>query len=136
MPSYDFRCRNCGRKLTLYYKTYDAYDTATHECPHCGSNDLTRLINRVTIARPGRNYGNMSSDEMLSVMEGGDSREMGELFKQVGETVPGGDKEYHEVADRLLRGELPEAIDSDLRQQSEAQITQDRKTQADQGGAS
>ena len=130
MPSYDYRCNHCGRALTLFYKTYSDYDAATHTCPHCESTDLTRLISRVTIAKPGRNYGNMSSQEMLSVLEGGDSQEMGQLFQQVGESVPGSDKEYHEVTDRLLKGDKPQSIEADLLDKSNQQITKDRKTQA------
>ncbi len=136
MPSYDFRCQHCGRRLTLFYKTYNAYDAATHTCPHCGSTDLTRLISRVAVAKPSRNYADMSSDEMLHVMESGSPREMGELFKQVGESVPGGDTEYHQVAERLLSGEKPDSIESDLRASNESQVAQDRKTQADQSGDS
>ncbi len=130
MPSYDYRCNNCERALTLFYKTYSAYDAATHTCPHCASTDLTRLISRVTIAKPGRNYGNMSSQEMLSVLEGGDSQEMGQLFEQVGAGVPGADSEYHEVTDRLLKGDKPQAIEADLLDKSHQQIAKDRKTQA------
>jgi putative FmdB family regulatory protein len=134
MPSYDFRCKNCGRRVNLFYKTYADYDEAEHRCSHCGSRELTRLISRVAIGRHTRNYAGLSSQEMLSVMEGGDSREMGELFKQVGETVPGADKEYHEVADRLLGGEKPDSIESDLRAKNDTQIASDRKTQASQSG--
>ena len=130
MPSYEYRCNHCGRALTLYYKTYRDYDAATHTCPHCESTDLTRLISRVTIAKPGRAYSNMSSGEMLSVLEGGDSQEMGQLFQQVGETVPGSDKEFHEVTNRLLKGDKPQAIEADLLDKSNQQIASDRKTQA------
>jgi putative FmdB family regulatory protein len=120
MPSYDYRCNQCGRALTLYYKTYADYDAATHTCPHCGSVDLTRLISRVAIARPPRDLANLSSTEMLSVLEGGDSREMGELFRQVGETIPGGmDTQFNDVAKRLLQGDRPEHIEADLRAASD-----------------
>jgi hypothetical protein len=40
------------------------------------------------------------------------------------------------VADRLLSGEKPDSIESDLRASNESQVAQDRKTQADQGGDS
>lgn len=127
MPSYDFRCNHCGRDIVLTYRSYSAYDEATPTCPHCDSTDLTRLISRVSIARPARNYAGMSSDEMLSVMEGGDSQEVGQLFKQVGESVPGADREYHEVADRLLKGETMDSVESDLRARSEQQVKTDRQ---------
>lgn len=127
MPSYDYRCNHCGRAVVLTYSSYKAYDEATPACPHCASTDLTRLISRVSIARPTQNYGGMSSNEMLSVLEGGDSREVGQMFKQVGESVPGADREYHEVADRLLKGESMDSVESDLRSKSEQQVKTDKQ---------
>lgn len=119
MPSYDFQCKSCGERFVLAYKSYQDYDEATHTCPHCGSTDLTRLISRVAIAKPGRDLANLSANEMLSVMEGGDSREVGELFRQVGDSVPGGmDAEYNTVTDRLLSGDKPEHIEADLQAQA------------------
>lgn len=115
MPSYDYRCKNCGRPTTFTYKTYKDYDASSRVCPHCGSADLTRIINRVAIARPSRDYSGMSSQEMLSVFEGGKSEEMGEMFRQVADTVPGGaDPQIQEVTERLLKGDKPEKIESDL----------------------
>ena len=29
MPAYDYRCNSCGRKSTLFYKSYKDYDAAT-----------------------------------------------------------------------------------------------------------
>jgi putative FmdB family regulatory protein len=117
MPSYDYRCKSCGRPSTFTYKTYADYDAAAGAriCPHCGSAELTRLISRVAFARPSRDYSSMDSQEMLSVLEGGKPEEMGAMFQQVADTVPDGmDSQYHEVAERLLKGEKPENIESDL----------------------
>lgn len=115
MPSYEYRCDSCGRLVNFSYKTYREYDEAERLCPHCGSAGLTRLISRVAIGRPTRNYGAMSSTEMLSVLEGGKPEEMGAMFRQVAESVPEGmDQQYHEVTERLLRGEKPETIEGDL----------------------
>jgi putative FmdB family regulatory protein len=127
MPSYEYRCNNCGRPLTFSYRTYKEYDEAERVCPHCGSADLTRLISRVAIAKPTQKYANMSSNQMLSVLEGGDSREIGTLFQQVGAAVPSSDGEFHEVTNRLLQGEKPDSIESDLRGRSDQQIATDKK---------
>jgi putative FmdB family regulatory protein len=128
MPSYDYRCEACGRAVTLFYKTYRDYDAATHTCPHCGSTQLTRLIRRVTLGKTAEhNYASMSSGEMLSVLEGGDSREVGQLFQQVGAGVPAADQEYHEVTDRLLKGDKPQTIEADLREKSNQAIKQERQ---------
>ncbi len=118
MPVYDYRCNQCGRSMTLFYKTYKDYDAATHTCPYCASTDLTRLISRVTVARPSRDYANMSSDEMLSVLDGGDSREVGTMFEQAGAGDPSLGAQYHEATQRLLRGESPEKIERDLQDTS------------------
>ena len=114
MPTYEYRCKNCGREVTLTYKTYKDYDAATPACTYCDSTDLTRLISRVAIARPGRNFANMESDEMLNVLEGGDPREVGEMMRQLGQDEEGLGDTYNEVTNRLLKGESPEKIERDL----------------------
>ncbi len=84
MPSYDFRCNACGQALTLFYRSYKAYDEAVPTCPHCGAADLTRVITSVRIARAGSaSYADMSAGEMLSVLEKGDAGEVSELHRQV-----------------------------------------------------
>jgi putative FmdB family regulatory protein len=118
MPAYDYRCNQCGRSITLFYKTYKDFDTAIHTCPHCSSTELTRLISRVAVARPARDYANMSANEMLNVLEGGDSREVGTMFEQVGAGDPALGADYQEATERLLRGESPESIEKDLHSES------------------
>lgn len=118
MPVYEYRCNACGRKAAFFYKTYKEYDAATEGqtqvCPNCGSHDLSRLISRVAIAKPGRDYASMSSDEMLSVMNGGDGRELGEMMHQLGQDEVVSDPAFGEVSQRLLKGENPERIEADL----------------------
>ncbi len=118
MPVYDYRCNACGRKAALFYKSYKDYDAAnaahSHTCPHCGSHDLTRLISRVAIQKPSHNYANMSSDEMLSVMEGGDTRELGRMMHQLGQDEAVNDPAFGEVTERLMKGDDPERIEADL----------------------
>ena len=118
MPVYDYRCNVCGRKSAFFYKTYKDYDAAnaaqTRTCPNCGSKELTRVISRVTIAKPGRDYANMSSDEMLSVMEGGDSRELGQMMHQLGQDEAVSDPSFGEITERLMKGDDPARIEADL----------------------
>ena len=122
MPSYDFRCNTCGRSALLSYKSIKDYDSATHICPHCQSTDLTRVISKVAIARPSRDYTGMSPQQMVKVMESGNSNEMGELFRQIGETVPGGmDNQFNEVTEKLLQGQKPEHVEADLQAADAAQ---------------
>jgi putative FmdB family regulatory protein len=116
MPYYDYRCNNCGRPFALFYKSYKDYEAAeSFTCPNCGSTDVTRRIRRVAIAQPSRDLSSISSNEMLSVMEGGDSREVGRMFQQVADTT-GEDlgATYTETAQRLLKGESMDSVERDL----------------------
>ena len=90
MPEYDFRCDACAHRFTLRFKTYAMYDAACLLCPACESAELTRLISRVAVSKANKDYRNMSSGEMLSVLESGDSGQVDEMFKQVGGGKDGG----------------------------------------------
>ena len=84
MPEYDFRCDACAHRFAVRFKTYAMYDDATLLCPACKSADLSRLISQVAIAKANRDYRNMSSQEMLSVLESGEPGPVDEMFRQVG----------------------------------------------------
>lgn len=118
MPVYEYRCNVCGRKASLFYKSYKDYDAAnaahSHTCPNCGSHDLKRLISRVAIQKPGRDYANMSSQEMLSVMENGDGRELGTMMHQLGQDQTVSDPAFGEITERLMKGDDPGRIEADL----------------------
>lgn len=115
MPEYSYKCRACGERFTLFYKTYAAFDESTPSCPNCGSEALSALIEGVKIASPSRDFTKMSSGEMLSVLESGDSRQVGEMFQQVGGTDPRLGKQYHDATQKLLSGEKIEKVERDLR---------------------
>jgi len=89
MPLYEFRCQACATEFSLFYKTRQAYEQdAERQCPHCHSTTLSRLIRQVNFRALSRQYGQMSSTEMLSVLESGDSRQVSELYRQVEGTNP------------------------------------------------
>ncbi len=117
MPVYEYRCNACGRPVTYSYRSVRDYEAAREAgliCPHCGASNLTRLISRVTLAKPGRDYASMSSGEMLNVLEGGDTREIGRLFEQAGQDQALDDPTMRDVGERLLKGESPGRIEADL----------------------
>lgn len=42
MPLYEFRCRDCRRRTTVFLRSMSG--TALPSCEHCGSQQLQRLI--------------------------------------------------------------------------------------------
>ncbi len=115
MPTYDYSCNHCGRAFALFYKSYKDYDAAVPACPHCQATDVSRKIKGVTIASPSRNLANLTSGDMLSVLDSGDSKEVGKLFQQVGESA-GADmgQTYQEATQRLLKGESIPSVEKSL----------------------
>jgi putative FmdB family regulatory protein len=117
MPAYDFRCKVCGTPFTLTYKSYRDYDAAEKHCPNCNSVELARVIKRINVQAPGRDYSRMTSDEMLKVFESGDSRQVGQMFDQVGGTSPELGMQFQETTKRLLSGESMESVERSLQDQ-------------------
>ena len=102
MPAYDFRCKDCETEFTLFYKSFKAYDAATPACTNCQSTSLARVIKRVNVNAMTRDYSRMSSNEMLSVLESGDSQQVNEMVKQVGAASPEKTQQTHEQAQKIL----------------------------------
>src|SRR5262245_31573538 len=116
MPSYDYRCNTCGRTFALFFKSIKDYNPdASHNCPHCQSIDVARRIKRVAIQKPSRDLSQLSSNEMLSVLDGGNSREVGKMFQQVAETAGANADDlgatYNEATQRLLKGESIQSVE-------------------------
>ena len=97
MPVYDFRCKNCGTQFSLSYRSIGEYEQATPICPNCGHQELARVINRVAIPRSTTDYTNMNAQEMLSVMESGNQKDVADLFQQVGGTLPDENKTLNQT---------------------------------------
>lgn len=116
MHTYDFRCKRCQYAFTLHYKTYGDYDRATRACPQCGSAELSRIIKRVAIQAPTRDYTRMAPEEMLSVLESGDSRQVGQMFAQAGGSSPEAGTPLNEATERLLRGESLDRVEQRLQE--------------------
>ena len=114
MPSYDYRCNNCNRRVVLKYKTYADYDAAVATCPNCQSTNLTRLISRVAIAKSeSTRFSSMDDESAMADLAEADPATLGRYMRRMGDEV-GEDlgDEFNEVIDRLERGEDPETIEA------------------------
>ena len=121
MPAYDFRCKACAEEFTVHYRSFSAYDKATPQCPQCQSVDLSRIIRTINIQSPGRDFTKMNADQMLGVLESGDSKQVGTMFDQIGGTSPELGAQYHEVTQRLLKGESMDKVEKSLQERESKQ---------------
>lgn len=51
MPIYEYRCRICGKDLSLLFLTQDEATTRPR-CKYCGARRLTRLLSRFAYHQP------------------------------------------------------------------------------------
>lgn len=113
MPTYDYRCQHCLRKFSLIL-SYEEYDTASVQCPHCGSKEVSRKIGRIRVARSEESRLDSFPDTDITSMDK-DPQSLGRMMRkmsqEVGDTMP---PEFNEVVGRLERGESPEAIEREM----------------------
>ena len=128
MPTYDYRCKQCQYEFSFFYKTYADYDAAVPACPQCDHTKLSKLISKVALPRPSHTFDKMSANEMLSVLESGDSKQVGAMFDQVGGASPELGAQYHETTQRLLKGESMDKVEKDLRVQDQAKSPKKKKS--------
>jgi putative FmdB family regulatory protein len=115
MPTYEYRCQDCGKRVAIY-QTYEEYGRVAVACPKCGGNRLTRLLNRVRIARSEESrldsladpsdWGDVDEEDPRSL-----ARMMRKMGSELGEDVP---PEFDEVVGRLESGERPEEIEESM----------------------
>jgi len=115
MPTYEYRCRDCRKRVSIY-QTYDEYGSEPVSCPNCGGHDLKRLINRVRIAKSEESrLDDLSDPSAWGDIDENDPKSMAKMMRkmsrEMGEDVP---PEFDEVVDRLESGQSPEEIEESL----------------------
>ena len=116
MPIYEYRCRHCGKRVSLLFRTYAAASEARPRCPACQSDELRRLVSRVRLMTSEETrLENLASPDSLGDVDENDPRSVARWMRRMGQEV-GEDlgPEFDEVVDRLESGQSPEEIEQDL----------------------
>ena len=113
MPIYDYRCRDCGRRISLLFQTYAAAEKAA--CPHCGSRELSRLVTRFAVMKSeDSRLEDLADPDAFGDLDEQDPRSVARWARRMGNEL-GEDlgPEYEEMVDRMEAGELPDEASSD-----------------------
>lgn len=116
MPIYEYRCGGCGRKVSVFFRSFGSVGDAS--CPRCGSTDLTRLFSRVAVHRSsasdGDDFADGGDDEFGGMLDGLDeedpramARALRRMSEETGEPI---EPEMEEALGRMEAGEDPEAV--------------------------
>jgi len=116
MPIYEYRCQDCRKKISVFFRTLSAVDHNAARCPQCGGKNLSRLVSRVRALRSEESrLDSLADNSMLSGLDENDPKSMGRMLRKMaretGEDMP---PEFDEAMGRLEAGESPESIEQSM----------------------
>lgn len=116
MPIYEYRCADCRRRVSVWWRTYSAAETGEPVCPRCGGTELSRLISRVAVLRSDESrLDDMADPSAFGEPDEDDPRSMGRWMRRMSEEMGEPmDDEFSQVVDRLESGESPEEIERSM----------------------
>jgi putative FmdB family regulatory protein len=114
MPIYEYRCNDCRKRVSVYWRSFSEVETVRPHCPACGGEDLARLISRVAVLRSEESrLENLADPSSLAGLDENDPKSMARWMRKMsGEMGEDLGPEFDEVVNRLEAGEGPEEIEA------------------------
>jgi putative FmdB family regulatory protein len=116
VPIYEYRCHNCRRRVSIFWRTFSDAEGGAPVCPRCGGTNLTRLVSRVRVVRSEESrLDGMADLSDLPDLDENDPRSLGRWMRKMSaETGEDLGPEFDEVVGRLEAGENPEDIEKSM----------------------
>ena len=117
MPIYEYRCADCQKKVSVFFRSFSAVDQERPRCPICHGTHLTKMVSKVRVLRGASSAGSEDGldDSMLDDLNENDPRSLGRMMRRMAdETGEDMGAEFGEVVSRLEKGEDPEAIEKSM----------------------
>jgi putative FmdB family regulatory protein len=118
MPIYEYRCTDCRKKVSVFFRSFSAVDQEQARCPICNGTHLTKMVSKVRVMRGAVSAGgddDSFDDSMLDDLNENDPRSLGRMMRRMSdESGEDMGPEFGEVIKRLEKGEDPEAIEKSM----------------------
>jgi putative FmdB family regulatory protein len=120
VPIYEYRCHDCRRRVSIFWRSFSDVDAEAIACPRCGGTNLTRLVSRVRQVRSEESrLDDLADPSSLPNFDENDPKSLGrwmrkmksEFGAEMGEDLG---PEFDEVVGRLEAGEDPESIEKSM----------------------
>jgi putative FmdB family regulatory protein len=115
MPIYEYRCTDCKRRVSIFFRSFAAVTDPT--CPNCGGRNLTRLVSRVaTIKSEEARLEALADPSNFGDVDENDPKSVARFMRKMGDQLGGEDlgPEFNEMVERLEAGESPEEIEKSM----------------------
>lgn len=103
MPIYEYRCADCGRRPSIFFRSLANVETLP-ACPHCGGHRLTRLISRTAqVLSEDSRLERLSDSADLGDIDENDPKSVARWAKKMGQEM-GGDElgeDFDQVVDEM-----------------------------------
>lgn len=108
MPIYEYRCLDCRRKVSIFFRRMGEEEGAA--CPACGSTRLERLFSRFALARSEEDrLERLADDASLADIDESDPKSLARFMRRMGrELGEEGGEEFEQALEAIERGELDE----------------------------
>jgi putative FmdB family regulatory protein len=113
LPIYEYRCNDCGRRVTLFWRSFSEIGETPPRCSFCGGEDLIRLVSRVAVVRSEESrLENLADPSSLAGLDENDPKSMARWMRKMSQEM-GEDlgPEFDEVIERLEAGQSPEEVE-------------------------
>lgn len=116
MPIYEYRCAECHRRSSLFFRSFSEADTSQPTCPYCHSANLVKAVSRVVALRSEESrLDSLSEPSLMAGLEDEDPRAVAGMMRRMSEeTGEPLDPEIGEVIGRMEAGESMESISAAL----------------------
>jgi putative FmdB family regulatory protein len=118
MPIYEYRCADCKKKVSVFFRSFSVVDQEQARCPVCNGTHLTKLVSKVRVMRGSLSSGSGDDnfdDSMLDDLNENDPRSLGRMMRRMAdESGEDMGPEFGEVINRLEKGEDPETIEKSM----------------------
>jgi putative FmdB family regulatory protein len=116
MPIYEYRCKDCRKRVSFFWRTFSDAESSSLQCPHCHSRSLTRLVSRVALLRSEESrLDDLADPSSLAGLDEDDPRSIARWMRKMGnETGEDLGPEFDEAIDRLEAGQSPEEIEQSM----------------------
>ena len=117
MPIYEYRCADCKKKVSVFFRSISAASQEQARCPICNGTHLTKLVSKVRVIRGAASTAGDDGvdDSTFDDVNENDPRSLGRMMRRMAaESGEDMGPEFGEVVNRLEKGEDPEAIEKSM----------------------
>jgi putative FmdB family regulatory protein len=113
MPIYEFRCRDCRRKVTVL--TLRVSERIDAVCEHCGGRTLDRLMSRFSLGRSDdQRLDDLTDDASLGDVDESDPKSMARWMRKMGDELgPDAGDDFDELVDGIEQGDAGDGPGND-----------------------